>query len=153
MTSRRHAPPLRRLLRRREAVAFVYRSGNPPSDPFPLVADLTFDLDGNVLGDLRELASFGLAGQAPGADPDGDGFRNDDEQRLGTDPLRGTDRPQLVATMEAGVVRLRLPAHGQSGAALRLWRSMNLAGWQAVPGRWRPDVSRCRACHLLSRHA
>lgn len=73
MTSRRHAPPLR-LLRRREAVAFVYRSGNPPSDPFPLVADLTFDLDGNVSGDLREPAFFGLAGQAPGADPDGHGL-------------------------------------------------------------------------------
>jgi len=119
--------------------AFVHKSENPPSDHLPLVADLAIDADANGLADGWERFHFGAIGQSPSADPDSDGFRNADEQRLGAHPLRGTDRPQLVATSDGGVVQLRLPAHGQGRATFRLWRSTNLTGWQAVSGRWRPD--------------
>jgi exonuclease III len=119
--------------------AFVFKSAMPPSDHLPLVADLAIDADGNGLGDRWERVCFGLAGQNPAADPDGDGFTNAEEQRAGTDPLRGTERPQLVVDQEGGVARLRLSAHGQGSATYRLWRSTNLAAWQAVPGRWRPN--------------
>lgn len=119
--------------------AFVFKSAMPPSDHFPLVADLAIDADGNGLGDRWERVCFGLAGQNPAADPDGDGFTNAKEQRAGTDPLCGTERPQLTVSTESGAVHLRLPAHGLGSATYRLWRSTDLAAWQAVPGRWRPN--------------
>jgi endonuclease/exonuclease/phosphatase family metal-dependent hydrolase len=125
-----------RLVPRR---AFVFKSSMPPSDHLPLVADLAIDADGNGLGDRWERAFFGFTGQNPAADVDGDGFNNADEQRTGTDPLLGAQRPELLLVRESGGLRLRLPSHGNGSATFRLWRSTDLATWQAVPGRWRPD--------------
>jgi endonuclease/exonuclease/phosphatase family metal-dependent hydrolase len=122
-----------------ERRAFVYQSESPPSDHLPLVADVAIDTDSNGLADGWERLHFGSIGQNASADPDGDGFGNNDEQRLGTHPVRGTDRPQLAAAADGGMLQLRLPAHGQSSPAFRLWRSTDLVSWQAVPGRWRPD--------------
>jgi endonuclease/exonuclease/phosphatase family metal-dependent hydrolase len=122
-----------------ERRAFVYQSESPPSDHLPLVADVAIDTDSNGLADGWERLHFGSIGQNASADPDGDGFGNNDEQRLGTHPLRAADRPQLAATSDGGMLQLRLPAHGQSSPAFRLWRSTDLVIWQAVPGRWRPD--------------
>lgn len=119
--------------------SFVYKSPEPPSDHLPLVADLALDADGNGLGDLWEQHYFGSTGQLPEADPDGDGFTNADEQRLGTHPRRATDRPQIVAEANSDGMHLQMTGHGPGGAAFRLWRSSDLATWQAVPGRWFPD--------------
>jgi endonuclease/exonuclease/phosphatase family metal-dependent hydrolase len=119
--------------------AFVYQSPTPPSDHLPLVADLALDADRNDLGDLWERHYFGRTGQQPGADTDGDGFSNADEQRTDTDPLRGTDHPRLTVTRMSGVFRLRLSDFGRAGTTFRLWRSSDLAVWESVPGHWRPD--------------
>lgn len=119
--------------------SFVYQSSVPPSDHLPLVADLAVDSDGNGLGDLWERHHFGSTGHLPGADPDGDGFINADEQRLGTHPRHAADRPQLVAEAASEQLRVRMTGHGQASATFRLWRSSDLATWEAVPGRWRPD--------------
>jgi endonuclease/exonuclease/phosphatase family metal-dependent hydrolase len=119
--------------------SFVYKSSVPPSDHLPLVADLALDADGNGLGDLWEQHYSGSTGQLPWADPDGDGFTNADEQRLGTHPRRAADRPQLVAEAASEQLRVRMTGHGQASATFRLWHSSDLATWEAVPGRWRPD--------------
>ena len=119
--------------------SFVYKSSVPPSDHLPLVADLALDADGNGLGDLWEQHYLGSTGQLPGADPDGDGFTNADEQRLCTHPRRAADRPQLVAEAASEQLRVRMTGHGQASATFRLWHSSDLATWEAVPGRWRPD--------------
>lgn len=119
--------------------AFVFRSPLPPSDHLPLVADLAIDLDGNGLSDGWERHYFGRTRLEPGADPDGDRFTNALEHRLGTNPNRGEDRPQLKMTSDGGALRLRMPIHGQGSASFQLWQSSDLIFWQKVPGRWWPD--------------
>ena len=48
---------------------------------------LTIDPEATVLPDWWQLVYFGATGQAPGADPDGDGTSNLDEYKAGTSPV------------------------------------------------------------------
>lgn len=52
-----------------------------------LMVDSTVDTDGNGLADSWEWKHFGSLGNYPGADPDGDGLVNIDEQAYDTNPL------------------------------------------------------------------
>jgi endonuclease/exonuclease/phosphatase family metal-dependent hydrolase len=119
--------------------AFVFKSATPPSDHLPLVADLAVDQDSNGLGDLWEHHHFGRTGLDSAADPDGDGFSTADEQRAGTHPLFRGDAPRLVAEAASSGFRLRMTGYREGGTDLKLWRSADLAVWEPVPGRWRPD--------------
>jgi endonuclease/exonuclease/phosphatase family metal-dependent hydrolase len=118
--------------------SFVFKSPIPPSDHLPLVADLAMDADGNGLGDGWERAFFGSSGQSPAADPDGDGFTNAEEHRLGTNPLDPADRPRLVAAAADGKMRVQIEGGGSGAASFQLWCSSDLATWDVVPGRWWP---------------
>ncbi len=119
--------------------AFVYESENPPSDHLPVIADLAVDADRNGLADKWERAHFGATGRDGSADEDADGWRNDAEQRLGTDPADPASRPQLRASLEPDGPGLRLSGHGNGNAGFRLMRSADLRTWTPA-GRWAPGA-------------
>lgn len=115
--------------------AFVYESENPPSDHLPLIADFAVDADRNVLADRWERAYFGAIGSNGSADEDADGWRNDVEQRLGTDPSDPGSRPQLHAALEPDGPVLRLSGHGNGNVGFRLQHSGDLRAWSQA-GQW-----------------
>ena len=62
-----------------------------------LTFDSSVDSDGNGLADAWEWKHFGSLGNLPGADPDGDGLVNIDEQVYDTNPLDDdTDRDGMT---------------------------------------------------------
>jgi endonuclease/exonuclease/phosphatase family metal-dependent hydrolase len=115
--------------------AFVYESANPPSDHLPVVADFATDLDRNGLADGWERSFFGAIGRNGSADEDADGWRNLDEQRLGTDPVNPASSPQLRAGITVDGPVLQLSGHGNGNVGFRLMRSADLRSWVTV-GRW-----------------
>lgn len=121
--------------------AFVYESENPPSDHLPVVADFATDVDRNGLADGWERVFFGAIGRHGSADEDGDGWRNRDEQRLGTHPSDPSSRPQLRANLADGIPVLQFSGHGNGNVGFRLMRSHDLRTWGAA-GRWTPGNER-----------
>jgi len=119
--------------------AFVYKSENPPSDHLPVIADFAVDADRNVLADRWERTYFGAVGRNGSADEDADGWRNDVEQRLGTDPADSASRPQLGAGLEADGPVLQFSGHGNGNVNFRLMHSADLRTW-APAGRWIPGA-------------
>jgi len=115
--------------------AFVYESENPPSDHLPVIADFAIDADRNGLADRWERAYFGTIGRDGSADEDSDGWRNDAEQRLGTNPADPLSKTELRATLAADGPVLQFSGHGNGNVGFRLMRSADLRSWVAV-GRW-----------------
>ena len=121
--------------------AFVYESEYPPSDHLPVIADFATDADRNGLADGWERAFFGAIGRNGSADEDADGWRNRDEQRLGTNPLDSSSRPQLRASPADGGPVLQFSGHGNGNVGFRLMCSHDLRTWVAA-GRWTPGDER-----------
>jgi endonuclease/exonuclease/phosphatase family metal-dependent hydrolase len=119
--------------------AFVYKSANPPSDHLPVVADFAMDVDRNGLADRWERVFFGAIGRNGSADEDADGWRNLDEQRLGTDPVNPASSPQLRAGLTVDGPVLQFSGHGNGNVRFRLMRSSDLRTWVAA-GRWIPGA-------------
>ena len=74
------------------------------------------DSDGNGLLDDWEVANFGAIGQDPDDDPDGDGMKNFEEQKAGTNPNDESSQFQFI----------RITPAAQGGA---------LVEWSSVEGR------------------
>jgi endonuclease/exonuclease/phosphatase family metal-dependent hydrolase len=121
--------------------AFVYESEYPPSDHLPVIADFATDADRNGLADGWERAFFGAIGRNGSADEDADGWRNRDEQRLGTNPLDSSSGPQLRASPADGGPVLQFSGHGNGNVGFRLMCSHDLRTWVAA-GRWTPGDER-----------
>jgi endonuclease/exonuclease/phosphatase (EEP) superfamily protein YafD len=117
--------------------AFVYESENPPSDHLPVIADFAIDADRNGLADKWERAYFGTIGRDGSSDEDADSWRNDAEQRLGTNPLDSSSRPQLRASPADGGPVLQFSGHGNGNVGFRLMYSHDLRTWVAA-GLWTP---------------
>ena len=99
-------------------------------------------LDNNGLPDPWELANFGVAGQNPNGDPDGDGRSNLQEYLAGTDP-NAADSFQLTIAPNASQVLVsffarRAEGPGYEGKAryysLETSTNLNASPWLPVAG-------------------